>query len=184
MHTPQVSTRTARRNEALREMFSAYGEVADCYMPRNHATGHSRGFGFVRFREEAEAEAAMKGCDGVVIDGSAPLHIASAPPHLRTSAPPRLCASAPLHLHTAAPLHLRSCTPLHLASASASAPLPSRRRDLRVSIARARARRCQRAGPPSGRPAGYGGYGGYSGYSDRDPAIGAAAIAAATGTAT
>ena len=86
-----MSTRTARRNEALREMFSAYGEVADCYMPRNHATGHSRGFGFVRFREEAEAEAAMKGCDGVVIDGSAPLHLGSAPP-------------APLHL----------CTPAHL----------------------------------------------------------------------
>ena len=88
-----VSTRTARRNEALREMFSAYGEVADCYMPRNHATGHSRGFGFVRFREEAEAEAAMKGCDGVVIDGSAPLHLGSAPP-----APLHLCTSAPLHL--------------------------------------------------------------------------------------
>ena len=30
-------------------MFSAYGEVADCYIPRNHATGHSRGFGFVSF---------------------------------------------------------------------------------------------------------------------------------------
>ena len=69
-----VSTRTARRNEALKEMFSAYGEVADCYMPRNHATGQSRGFGFVRYREEGEAEAAMKGCEGVVIDGSAPLH--------------------------------------------------------------------------------------------------------------
>ena len=91
MHTPQVSTRTARRNEALREMFSAYGEVADCYMPRNHATGQSRGFGFVRYREEAEAEAAMKGCDGVVIDGSAPLHLASAPP-----APLHLCTSASL----------------------------------------------------------------------------------------
>ena len=70
-------------------MFSAYGEVADCYMPRNHATGHSRGFGFVRFREEAEAEAAMKGCNGVMIDGSAPPHLASVPP-----APLHLCTSA------------------------------------------------------------------------------------------
>ena len=61
-------------------MFSAYGEVADCYMPRNHATGQSRGFGFVRFREEAEAEAAMKGCDGVVIDGSARLHLCTSAP--------------------------------------------------------------------------------------------------------
>ena len=34
-------------------MFSAYGEVADCYMPRNHATGQSRGFGFIRYKEEA-----------------------------------------------------------------------------------------------------------------------------------
>ena len=41
------------RNEDLREMFSEFGEVADCYIPRDHATGQSRGFGFIRYREGA-----------------------------------------------------------------------------------------------------------------------------------
>ena len=37
--------------EDLREMFAKYGEVADCYIPRDRNTGQSRGFGFVRFRD-------------------------------------------------------------------------------------------------------------------------------------
>ena len=32
-------------------MFSEYGEVSDCYIPRDHSTGQSRGFGFVRYSD-------------------------------------------------------------------------------------------------------------------------------------
>ena len=38
-------------------MFSEYGEVSDCYIPRDHATGQSRGFGFVRFIDGARPAA-------------------------------------------------------------------------------------------------------------------------------
>ena len=38
-------------------------------MPRIHAPGQSRGFGFIRYKEEAEAEAAIKGCNGIDING-------------------------------------------------------------------------------------------------------------------
>ena len=68
-------------------MFSAYGEVADCYMPRNHASGQSRGFGFIRYKEEAEAEAAIKGCDGVVIEGRDLRHSNPSPSPSRNLSP-------------------------------------------------------------------------------------------------
>ncbi|EOD23470.1 hypothetical protein EMIHUDRAFT_239549 [Emiliania huxleyi CCMP1516] len=46
----------------LTDLFSKYGEVKDCYLPKDHATGNSRGFGFVRFGSQDEADAAIKGC--------------------------------------------------------------------------------------------------------------------------
>ena len=41
-------------------MFGEFGEVKDCYLPKDHYTGQSRGFGFIRFATEEEAEAAIK----------------------------------------------------------------------------------------------------------------------------
>merc|ERR1712137_597882 len=55
--------------EDLREMFNKYGEVRDCYIPRDHATNQSRGFGFIRYANEDEAEAAIEGCDRKVLQG-------------------------------------------------------------------------------------------------------------------
>ena len=38
----------AMTKEELQEMFSEFGEVRDCYIPKDHSSGQSRGFGFVR----------------------------------------------------------------------------------------------------------------------------------------
>ena len=47
---------------AARALAAKYGEVKDCYLPKDHATGNARGFGFVRFGSQDEADAAIKGC--------------------------------------------------------------------------------------------------------------------------
>jgi len=41
----------------VKEMFSRFGEIGDCYMPRDHVSKESRGFAFVRFRDRRDAEA-------------------------------------------------------------------------------------------------------------------------------
>ena len=61
----------ARRKEELSDIFGKYGEVKDCYIPRDHATGQSRGFGFVRFEREDDAQAAIEGCDNMDVNGRA-----------------------------------------------------------------------------------------------------------------
>eukprot|EP00965_Chrysotila_dentata_P139293 4605224-Pleurochrysis_carterae.AAC.4 len=60
---------SAHSAEDLREMFSKYGDVRDCYIPRDHYTNQSRGFGFIRFATEEEAQDAIDGCDRRVLDG-------------------------------------------------------------------------------------------------------------------
>ena len=73
--------------EDLMEEFGKYGTVADCYIPKDHNTGQSRGFGFIRFNTEEEADAAMKGCDGKELLGRA-LRVSVAQ-HARPALPPR-----------------------------------------------------------------------------------------------
>ena len=46
--------------------FKRYGEVGDIYIPRDRNTLESRGFAFVRFYEERDAEDAMDAMDGKV----------------------------------------------------------------------------------------------------------------------
>ena len=48
----------------LRGIFSEYGDVKDCYIPKDRNTGQSRGFGFIRYASEEEVERAVKGVDG------------------------------------------------------------------------------------------------------------------------
>ncbi|KAJ1420239.1 hypothetical protein B484DRAFT_333198 [Ochromonadaceae sp. CCMP2298] len=61
----------------LREMFGRYGEVGDVYIPRNYANKQSKGFAFVRFIEKSDAEDAVKGLEGTVVDGRAlSVHVA------------------------------------------------------------------------------------------------------------
>jgi hypothetical protein len=37
-----------------------YGDIGDVYIPRDHRTNESRGFGFVRFYDKRDAEDAMR----------------------------------------------------------------------------------------------------------------------------
>ena len=45
----------------VREAFASYGAIGDVYMPREHGTGRSRGFGFVRYERKEDADAAVAG---------------------------------------------------------------------------------------------------------------------------
>ena len=46
--------------------FKKFGELGDIYIPRDRHTHESRGFAFVRFYEERDAEDAMDAMDGKV----------------------------------------------------------------------------------------------------------------------
>ncbi|OEL13480.1 Serine/arginine-rich splicing factor SC35 [Dichanthelium oligosanthes] len=50
-------------------LFDRYGEVVDIYIPRDRRTGDLRGFGFVRYNYEDEAQDAVHGLDGRKVDG-------------------------------------------------------------------------------------------------------------------
>ena len=57
------------RPEDLREVFAKYGEVRDIYLPRDRASGRPRGFAFVRYAEQSEADAAVTAEQGSIILG-------------------------------------------------------------------------------------------------------------------
>ena len=53
----------------LRTFFSRFGELVEAVVIPNRSTGQSRGFGFVSYQSSAAAEAAIKGMNGVELDG-------------------------------------------------------------------------------------------------------------------
>lgn len=55
-------------SETIESLFGEFGEVLDCYLPRDLETGSSRGFGFVSMAPEA-ADAAIYELDGCEVDG-------------------------------------------------------------------------------------------------------------------
>lgn len=59
------------QEDSLRQAFSAHGDIQDVRIITDRETGRSRGFGFVTFGSEADAEAALQGMDGKVLDGRA-----------------------------------------------------------------------------------------------------------------
>ena len=55
----------------VREAFAEFGAIGDVYMPREHGTGRTRGFGFVRYERREDAEAAVAAMQDVELRGRA-----------------------------------------------------------------------------------------------------------------
>jgi RNA recognition motif-containing protein len=51
-------------NDALQEMFEAYGTVQSAQIVMDRDTGRSKGFGFVEMGSDQEAQAAINGLNG------------------------------------------------------------------------------------------------------------------------
>lgn len=62
-----LTYRTTDRD--LEYLFEKYGKVGDIYIPKDRNTRESRGFAFVRFFDQRDAEDAMDGLDGRMYDG-------------------------------------------------------------------------------------------------------------------
>jgi RNA recognition motif-containing protein len=58
-------------NDSLREQFSAFGDVASAQVMMDRDSGRSKGFGFVEMGSAPEAEAAIRGLNGMSVDGRA-----------------------------------------------------------------------------------------------------------------
>lgn len=56
-------------DDALRDGFAQFGTVEEAVVVKDRDTNRSRGFGFVRFAQQAEAEEAIAGMNGVEFDG-------------------------------------------------------------------------------------------------------------------
>jgi len=55
-------------NESLKELFSQYGEVVEAIIINDRETGRSKGFGFVTFAKEEDAQKALE-MNGKEIEG-------------------------------------------------------------------------------------------------------------------
>ncbi|KAG0460843.1 hypothetical protein HPP92_021140 [Vanilla planifolia] len=53
----------------LKDVFSPYGQIMEVKVVCDHRSGKSKGFGFVRFAQNAEARAALEKVDGQSVDG-------------------------------------------------------------------------------------------------------------------
>lgn len=53
----------------LRQKFEEFGQVEEAVVVKDRDTGRSRGFGFVRFTQESDAEAAIQAMNNVEFDG-------------------------------------------------------------------------------------------------------------------
>lgn len=58
-------------DDELKDAFAAFGTVVSAKVIMDRETGRSKGFGFVEFGSDEEAQAAIKGMDGKDIAGRA-----------------------------------------------------------------------------------------------------------------
>ncbi|MCJ1352824.1 MAG: hypothetical protein MMC33_002808 [Icmadophila ericetorum] len=56
-------------DNALRAKFEEFGQVEEAIVVKDRDTGRSRGFGFVRFAQDADADAAISAMNNVEFDG-------------------------------------------------------------------------------------------------------------------
>jgi RNA recognition motif-containing protein len=59
----------AVNDEALKEAFTAYGNVVSAKVVTDRQTGRSRGFGFVEMESDSEASAAIEALNGSDLNG-------------------------------------------------------------------------------------------------------------------
>nr|CCA14166.1 splicing factor putative [Albugo laibachii Nc14] len=57
------------RSDELRKTFEEFGDVRDVYIPRDFHTREVKGFAFVEFKNERDAEEALRNLDGSRLDG-------------------------------------------------------------------------------------------------------------------
>lgn len=57
------------KDQDLRELFEAYGEVTSAKIIMDKATNRSRGFGFVEMSDDAAGKAAIEGTNGKAFHG-------------------------------------------------------------------------------------------------------------------
>ncbi len=57
--------------DMLRDFFAQFGEIVEVKLIIDRATGRSKGIAFVEFAEEAMAQAAIDGANGVELEGRA-----------------------------------------------------------------------------------------------------------------
>ncbi|KAI5058782.1 hypothetical protein GOP47_0026952 [Adiantum capillus-veneris] len=81
--------------EGLRTAFSKHGEVMDARIATDRESGRSRGFGFVTFLTEADAEAAKDKMNGQWLDGRVIRVDPATPRPAPPSPPPRLNVPPP-----------------------------------------------------------------------------------------
>jgi RNA recognition motif-containing protein len=61
----------ATNDDSLREFFAQFGTVSSASVVTERDSGRSRGFGFVEFEDDAEADRAIAEADGKELDGRA-----------------------------------------------------------------------------------------------------------------
>jgi arginine/serine-rich splicing factor 2 len=66
---PPPRTPAGTTADDLLALFDRCGEVLDIRIPRDRRTGDSRGFAFVRYKYEDEAQKAVDKLDGRTVDG-------------------------------------------------------------------------------------------------------------------
>lgn len=59
------------RDDALRQRFAAFGQVASAKVMMERDSDRSKGFGFVEMGSPVEAQAAIQGLNGKEVDGRA-----------------------------------------------------------------------------------------------------------------
>ena len=57
--------------QAIRNLFEEYGEVAEVKLLKDNYTGELRGFGFITMHSQEEAEKAIEGLNSTELDGRA-----------------------------------------------------------------------------------------------------------------
>lgn len=58
-------------SERLAEVFGEHGEIEEAVVISDRATGRSKGYGFVTFKNEEDAKKALEALNGKEVDGRA-----------------------------------------------------------------------------------------------------------------